>query len=192
MENHSANHTQAGYPGIQHSGNDISFAPWPAASSMRLQVFLTDAFRSSHSGSAWVTATRTVFDNMLSFDWLSAMSLFEEKGDKEGMGSASWQCACIHILLASILVADTVTASLLVYISERIASGVIAVEFQMAQAAAPANLVRRIPRSASIGISYGARSATRLRQHCTLYGDLPCGIDESRPMSTHTAATTSR
>jgi hypothetical protein len=79
----STNQTQAGYPGIQHSGNDISFAPWPAASSMRLQVFSTDAFRSSHSGSAWVTATRTVFDNMLSFDWLSVMSIFEEKVTKK-------------------------------------------------------------------------------------------------------------
>jgi hypothetical protein len=50
---------------------------------MRLQVFSTDAFRSSHSDSAWVTATRTVFDNMLSFDWLSVMSIFEEKVTKK-------------------------------------------------------------------------------------------------------------
>jgi hypothetical protein len=67
------NHTQAGYPGIQHSGNEISFAPRPAASSMRLHVFLTDASRSSHSGSAWVAATRILFDNTL-FGLYSAMS----------------------------------------------------------------------------------------------------------------------
>src|SRR5271170_6719627 len=55
-----AHQIHAGYPGIQHSGKATSCAPPFAASSMSLHVFVTDLGRSSHSGSAWVTATRMV------------------------------------------------------------------------------------------------------------------------------------
>jgi len=55
-----AHQIQAGYPGIQHSGKATSCAPPFAASSMSLHVFVTDLGRSSHSGSAWVTATRMI------------------------------------------------------------------------------------------------------------------------------------
>ena len=54
-----AHQIQAGYPGIQHSGKVTSCAPPFAASSISLHVFVTHLERSSHSGSAWVTATRT-------------------------------------------------------------------------------------------------------------------------------------
>jgi hypothetical protein len=68
-----AHQIQAGYPGIQHSGKATSCAPPSAASSMSLHVFVTDLGRSSHSGSAWVTATRTVvggisLDDIVLFD----------------------------------------------------------------------------------------------------------------------------
>ncbi len=56
-----AHHIQAGYPGTQHSGNAMSCAPFDAASAIREQVLSTVASRSSHTGSAWVTATRTCF-----------------------------------------------------------------------------------------------------------------------------------
>ena len=57
----------------------MSFAPPFAASSMSLHVFKTDLGRSSHSGSAWVTATRTVavcasFEDMMGSIWAVASS----------------------------------------------------------------------------------------------------------------------
>lgn len=58
----SSDQIQAGYPVIQTSGKEISFAPFAAASSIRAQVFLTAFSRSSHSGSACVTATLIVVD----------------------------------------------------------------------------------------------------------------------------------
>lgn len=58
----AAHHIQAGYPGIQHSGKAMSCAPLDAASAIREQVLSTVASRSSHTGSACVTATRTCFD----------------------------------------------------------------------------------------------------------------------------------
>jgi hypothetical protein len=99
----------------------------------------------------------------------------------------SGQCACI-LILASTQVDDAATPLLHVY---RNASHccVIAVEFQMAQTAAPTNFVRRIPPFRLDRIPNGPGSATslgRLCTHCTLYGDLPCGTEESRPMSTYT------
>lgn len=60
----AAHQIQAGYPGIQHSGNEMSLAPLAAASSMRAHVFCTDFSRSSHSGSACVTATRMVEEDL--------------------------------------------------------------------------------------------------------------------------------
>ncbi len=58
-------HIHPGYPGIQHSGNATSFAPPFAASVMRLTVFCTLPGRSSHSGSACVTATRRTGSDIL-------------------------------------------------------------------------------------------------------------------------------
>lgn len=51
---------QAGYPGMNASANETSWAPFCAASAMYLQVFATDAWRSSHSGSICVAATRSL------------------------------------------------------------------------------------------------------------------------------------
>lgn len=53
-------HIHAGYPGIQHSGKLISWAPCEAASAIREQVLVMVALRSSQMGSLWVTATRMV------------------------------------------------------------------------------------------------------------------------------------
>lgn len=53
-------HIHAGYPGIQHSGKLISWAPCEAASAIRAQVLVMVALRSSQMGSLWVTATRMV------------------------------------------------------------------------------------------------------------------------------------
>ena len=68
---------QPGYPGIQHSGKAINFAPLWAASAMRLQVFTTPAARSSHSGSAWVTATRVVSDDIVKYLFYSGKKYIE-------------------------------------------------------------------------------------------------------------------
>lgn len=42
------------------SAKETSLAPFCAASAMYLQFLATEAWRSSHSGSSWVTATRTL------------------------------------------------------------------------------------------------------------------------------------
>lgn len=59
-EHRRTHQIQQGYPGIQHSGNAMSSALFCAASLIRSHVFLTPAARSSHAGSAWVPATRTL------------------------------------------------------------------------------------------------------------------------------------
>jgi hypothetical protein len=75
-------HTHAGYPGIQHSGNDISFAPLLAASETRAQVFLTEASKSSHSGSACVTAMRIDAGDVWAVDMLVRYDDYRYLGQK--------------------------------------------------------------------------------------------------------------
>jgi len=58
-------HIHPGYPVIQHSGKATIFAPPCAASEIRSSVFCTLPCKSSHAGSACVTATRRVGPDMM-------------------------------------------------------------------------------------------------------------------------------
>ena len=69
----------------------MSFAPLLAASETREQVFLTEASKSSHSGSACVTATRmdsgdVWADMLVRYDGLFATSVEVPK--------CCWLCTC--------------------------------------------------------------------------------------------------